>query len=474
MSVAPEEPGVVKLPPHLLLAPNYATALKFIQTELGGPWKKVNRKTALSAADVRAIRSDYPESLWWIAEQYGDRCTGYDLAEAIKVWLKNNNAEDKSVCEVLKERGWEGIGEAEVFLSHVQAESPSETLRAMNTIDGARDNIGRRPWERGAQAASPYTIEGGATIVDGVLTEHTEKIWVDYFCLRQLRNDFQTKQVEQLIRKTGAVFVFIDGEETGSSYPTRSFCVFELASAVENGATLMIQTPNSGPLAPPAYDACCCCTCDCLRHPMPDYTIDAANATARRADDKAKVDKYIEDGPGFARVNQMMERELRRTAVKESWSQPVMCWCCCCMWMGLCFDGCCPRRNPCGCFLGFLQFETGPMTGPWADAAHVAELRARRDELDAMIDAACAEEDLEAADTLKTERVALEERLAALEGYHPGVTCDMTGDIIVGTHYKLVGENYDLCTTEYAKLSDEEKAKYEAIEPTNFRPKTGD
>jgi len=37
MSVAPEEPGVVKLPPHLLLAPNYATALKFVQTELGGP-----------------------------------------------------------------------------------------------------------------------------------------------------------------------------------------------------------------------------------------------------------------------------------------------------------------------------------------------------------------------------------------------------------------------------------------------------
>ena len=50
----------------------------------------------------------------------------------------------------------------------------------------------------------------------------------------------------------------------------------------------------------------------------------------------------------------------------------------------------------------------------------------------------------------------------------------MTGDIIVGTRYKLVGENYDLCATEYAKLSDEEKAKYEAIEPTNFRPKTGD
>ena len=340
MSVAPEEPGVVKLPPHLLLAPTYSAALKFIQTELGGPWKKVGysvataKWTSLSAADVRAIRSDYPESLSWIATKYGDRLTGYDLAEAIKVWLKKNNAEDKSVCEVLKERGWEGVGEAEVFLSHVQAESPEETLEAMLNIHSRQGPARKGTKHRGS------------------------KIWVDYFCLRQLKNDFQTKQVEQLIRKTGAVYVFMDGEETGSSYPTRSFCVFELASAVENGATLMIKTPTSGPLEPPNCPCTCCtytypcCGGECVWKPMPDYTIDAANATARRAEDKAKVDKYIEEGPGFARVNQMMERELRRTAVKESWKAPVFCCCCPCLCMGLWFDDHCPRcKNPCDCFM---------------------------------------------------------------------------------------------------------------------------
>ena len=51
MSFAPEEPGVVKLPPHLLLAPTYATARKFIQTELGGPWTKVDHDTAVSASN---------------------------------------------------------------------------------------------------------------------------------------------------------------------------------------------------------------------------------------------------------------------------------------------------------------------------------------------------------------------------------------------------------------------------------------
>jgi len=285
--------------------------VKFVKEELSKVGFKTNGNGRVE--NVKDFRSKYPPGLSWIAEQYGDRCTGYDLAEAIKVWLKDNNAEDKSVCEVLKERGWEGIGEAEVFLSHVQAESPSETLNAMRIIDG---RLG--PARRGVK--HPYS-----------------KVWVDYFCLRQLKNDFQTQQVEQLIRKTGAVYVWMDGEATGSSYPTRTFCVFELASAVENGATLMIKTPNSGPLAPPAYDVCCCCTCDCLRHPMPDYSIDAANATARRADDKAKVDKYIEEGPGFARVNLMMERELRRNAVKKSWVMPVVC-CCCPCWS--CYRSC--------------------------------------------------------------------------------------------------------------------------------------
>ena len=87
---------------------------------------------------------------------------------------------------------------------------------------------------------------------------------------------------------------------------------------------------------------------------MPDYSIDAKNATARRADDKAKVDKYIEEGPGFARVNQMMERELRRNAVKASWMGPVLCCCCPCFCIGSRFDKRCPRCNPCGCFLQFL------------------------------------------------------------------------------------------------------------------------
>jgi len=80
-------------------------------------------------------------------------------------------------------------------------------------------------------------------------------------------------------------------------------------------------------------------------------SIAAAKALARRAEDKAKVDRYIEEGPGFARVNQMMERELRRTAVKESWALPIGYGCCICFGLGYAFEPCCPRYNPCGCFM---------------------------------------------------------------------------------------------------------------------------
>ena len=324
--VEPADETVARiLPKHLVLGLEFGTVTKFIRTELAKvhpAWGQVGLSNRdLPAGHVRSIRSDYPESLFWIAKQYGDRLTGYDVAEATKVWLRINDAEDKSVCEVLKEREWKGVDEAEVFLSHVQAESPSETLRAMWNIDERR-----RTARRGTKHAN-------------------SKIWVDYFCLRQLRNDFKTEQVEQLIRKTGAVYVHMDGAETGNSYSTRSLCVFETIAAIEGKATLMINTPGTGPLTQPECSCWPCCIC-C--DPMPNYTIDAAAATAFREDDEAKVDQYIVEGPGFARVNQLMERELRRSAVLKSWSCAVFVCCFPCVFTGLCFDVCCPRCNPCG------------------------------------------------------------------------------------------------------------------------------
>ena len=345
-SVAPL-PTAEALPEHLRLALTYVAAKKFVEEELPKVGYTIFDRS-FDEAKFKKFRSKYPGSLFWIAEQYGDQNTGYDLAEATKMWLRMNNAEDKSVCEVLKERGWEGVGEIEVFLSHVQAEHPFETLDALESID-----CRGKTYERGKIAGRGPARK---------LKHDGSKVWVDYFCLRQLRNDFKPEQIDELIRKTGAVFVLMDGEETGSSYPTRSFTIFELSSAVKGKATLMIETPSGGPLAPPKYGCCPCCfdpcsslhqgrcvCCDCCCYQgrcgsfgMPDYSIDAASANARRVEDKAMVEKFIDEGPGFARVNQVMERELRRNAVRYACNDAIACWCWPCKCMG-CVEGPEPR-----------------------------------------------------------------------------------------------------------------------------------
>ena len=47
---------------------------------------------------------------------------------------------------------------------------------------------------------------------------------------------------------------------------------------------------------------------------------------------------------------------------------------------------------------------------------------------------------------------------------HKGVTCDASGmRPIVGTRFHKIGENYDLCEAEFAKLSEADKASFEKI-----------
>ena len=86
-----------------------------------------------------------------------------------------------------------------------------------------------------------------------------------------MRNDFKPEQIEELICLTGAVYVLIDGEMTGSSYPTRSFCILEFSSAVKGKTIIMIETPDDGPLAPPSNGCCGCSSCGCTNeccHPI--------------------------------------------------------------------------------------------------------------------------------------------------------------------------------------------------------------
>ena len=80
-------------------------------------------------------RSDHPE-MKWLYEAYPNStylggCLGYDFCCAVKAWLKANGHENKSICQVLLERGSKNVGRANVFYSHIQGVKIMETIQRM-------------------------------------------------------------------------------------------------------------------------------------------------------------------------------------------------------------------------------------------------------------------------------------------------------------------------------------------------------
>merc|ERR1719502_52430 len=70
-----------------------------------------------------------------------------------------------------------------------------------------------------------------------------------------------------------------------------------------------------------------------------------------------------------------------------------------------------------------------------------------------------------------TRDVPMPEGFAPVAGCHPGVRCDRTGECpIRGNRYNLIGRNYDLCESEFLKLSESEKALYVKIPPPPAPP----
>ena len=315
--------------PHLLLGITRAAASKFVADELKiastEDWSESHVIKSGSWDSVATVRARVGCEDWY-GLRFPDRLTGYDLRASVIRWLEHHGTEGQSVCEVLQARGWKGVGEAEVFLSHVQAEHPAETFAAMLRVDN-RSGAARQ------------------------LKKRDSLIWVDYFSLRQCRPDFEAIEIMRLIKQIGAVFVGID---TTGTYLARSFCILESFAAVEGSTTLMISVP-SGPLAAPICPPCCK-SCPRYSHAcceMYPYTVDAAMAEVSRPEDKAKIDQFITESIGFEVVNKTMEREMRRSATTGSWYFLKLCCCCPCMCCSTCLD-------ICGCnYCNFCSWAAG-------------------------------------------------------------------------------------------------------------------
>jgi hypothetical protein len=316
---------------HLLLGINYPGMRRFLVEELR---MGVVEPGGLVFKPVQEVRNfggyctdGSPDS--WIATAFPDKLTCYDLNAMVKKWLKDNNAMDKSVCEVLQERGYmdednvtqdyshPAVGKAKEFLSHTQIEHPFNVDSMMAMI---------------------AMSHGGS---------HRPPVWIDAFCLRQwCSGEFDPVEIVELIARIGRTSVSLDKQRL---LYTRSFCLLETYASVKARARVDIyDMAGKGHIDGDCikYNLCCCIKmCPCYDF---DIKVDSAAASTRRVEDKALIDEYISKNieGGHSVLNQEIEREIEEgmhcgfaqnfTAV---YCCPCYCCCCCRKWC----PGCVPR-----------------------------------------------------------------------------------------------------------------------------------
>ena len=312
--------------------------------------KEKERKAELKA--YRDALGEHAEA--WIAEEYPDRLTGYDVATSIRKWLHERNASHLSVCELLdrheKEHGnsWDllggrppgargpPVGKADVFISHVQAEHPIDTLLLMRKAHrGQAGKMMCPEWIPRWLASRRSPRSPSATGIAAPERDGRDDLsrrpfqWVDYFSLRQCKPDFDPDEVASLIREIGWTAVNIDRQ---NSVWDRSFCVLETFASVHAKATLYVRNAQHFQFGTRPAKGCCDRSID-------DMDVER-NAKTRNPEDKDMINRYISETIGFEGeegLNQIMAREVHQSFWGEYGRTCVNCFCCvepCCLCCG--------------------------------------------------------------------------------------------------------------------------------------------
>ena len=220
--------------------------------------------------------------------------TGYDLGDFLREWLQAEGHDALSVCEViLMDARFEDlrqyVGAANMFWSHVQVEGfvggmsrqhgkltdkgLMTTMFLMSRLDGAIADAARRklpPWE-------------------------SRFPWVDYFCLKQCRADFDVHAVVELIGIIGLVVAAVDNH---LDYFGRSFCALELFGAVKGKAELFIFNTITSKKSSMMEILAPQCPADAFLAKYWIGPINAAAAITRDDKDKKQIDEFIRALPG--------------------------------------------------------------------------------------------------------------------------------------------------------------------------------
>jgi tetratricopeptide (TPR) repeat protein len=205
---------------------------------------------------------------------------GYDLGEVVRDFLRSNGFEDLSIAEVLWSEGRKGVGEATVFFSHIQqlpVETAVETLR---------------------EASVKYHEEMGVN----------PRFFIDYMGIRQAaKGDFDLTVVRRAIHDIPRLLVELDAakDSIGNAAPiyfSRSFCLIEVFAAVEhgssNGKVLVfgpaVKDPKTAPWLAAKVDS------------FGYNVVNSCNGQCRWADEKKKIDAFIEESVGYAELDRIV------------------------------------------------------------------------------------------------------------------------------------------------------------------------
>eukprot|EP00929_Paragymnodinium_shiwhaense_P021604 TRINITY_DN14050_c0_g1_i3.p1 TRINITY_DN14050_c0_g1~~TRINITY_DN14050_c0_g1_i3.p1 ORF type:complete len:201 (-),score=35.00 TRINITY_DN14050_c0_g1_i3:280-882(-) len=173
-----------------------------------------------------------------------------------------------------------GYGTADAFLSHVQSESLADALLRWLS-------------KHESDTLTVATLEDYCTIMQ----KKNLRFFVDYVGLRQCLSDFDLSKVTECIKTIGAVCVSLP--VSPDVYLERSFCVFEVFSAVKTGAELEIVLHRN--LTKRAGGSFC--------SGLATSKVNVLRAQTRNPEDKLKIDEYIKS-VGVDKVNREVEKAI--------------------------------------------------------------------------------------------------------------------------------------------------------------------
>jgi len=105
----------------------------------------------------------------------------------------------------------------------------------------------------------------------------------------------------ELVKDIGLVVAALDPK---FEYLSRSFCILETFAAVAGNADLFCFTRNSsGNLVPFGGK-------DGLNSKCMNQPVNSSQAATRNAEDKAKIDRFIEGSCGFAELDKLVSRAI--------------------------------------------------------------------------------------------------------------------------------------------------------------------